>query len=207
MIYSPQMLNTFQECPVKYYYRFVKNIIAPTPDSKFLVGKNIHALASYYLKAQDISMYTLSDIENKMWNILKNSKYFSYKTERVESTVTCNVDGDWIGGRLDALVEKDEDYYILDYKTGEIPNNAKYNYQTIVYLMSCDKLISNYKSLNFVYLNVRTGEEEIITFSDTLKQEYEDKLTNIINDIAKLSVPTLHKNKQCLRCSYARMCL
>lgn len=207
MIYSPQMLNTFQECPVKYYYRFVKNIIAPTLDSKFLVGKNIHALASYYLKAQDISMYELNDNEVMMWNNLKGCKYFSYSTQMVESTVACNVSGNWIGGRLDALVAKDEDYYILDYKTGEIPNNAKYNYQTIVYLMSCDKLISNYKSLNFVYLNVRTGEEEIITFSDTLNQEYEDKLTNIINDIVKLSVPIPHKNQQCLRCSYAKMCL
>ena len=65
----------------------------------------------------------------------------------------------------------------------------------------------NYKNLNFVYLNVRTGEEEIITFSDTLNQEYEDKLTNIINDIVKLSVPIPHKNQQCLRCSYAKMCL
>ena len=201
------MLNTFQECPVKYYYRFVKNIIAPTLDSKFLVGKNIHALASYYLKAQDISMYELNDNEVMMWNNLKGCKYFSYSTKMVESTVACNVSGNWIGGRLDALVAKDEDYYILDYKTGEIPNNAKYNYQTIVYLMSCDKLISNYKSLNFVYLNVRTGEEEIITFSDTLNQEYEDKLTNIINDIVKLSVPIPHKNQQCLRCSYAKMCL
>lgn len=207
MIYSPQMLNTFQECPVKYYYRFVKNIIAPTLDSKFLVGKNIHALASYYLKAQDISMYDLNDNEVMMWNNLKGCKYFSYSTKMVESTVACNVSGNWIGGRLDALVAKDEDYYILDYKTGEIPNNAKYNYQTIVYLMSCDKLISNYKKLNFVYLNVRTGEEEIITFSDTLNQEYEDKLTNIINDIVKLSVPIPHKNQQCLRCSYAKMCL
>lgn len=207
MIYSPQMLNTFQECPVKYYYRFVKNIIAPTLDSNFLVGKNIHALASYYLKAQDISMYELNDNEVMMWNNLKGCKYFSYSTKMVESTVACNVSGNWIGGRLDALVAKDEDYYILDYKTGEIPNNAKYNYQTIVYLMSCDKLISNYKSLNFVYLNVRTGEEEIITFSDTLNQEYEDKLTNIINDIVKLSVPIPHKNQQCLRCSYAKMCL
>lgn len=207
MIYSPQMLNTFQECPVKYYYRFVKNIIAPTLDSKFLVGKNIHALASYYLKAQDISMYELNDNEVMMWNNLKGCKYFSYSTQMVESTVACNVSGNWIGGRLDALVAKDEDYYILDYKTGEIPNNAKYNYQTIVYLMSCDKLISNYKNLNFVYLNVRTGEEEIITFSDTLNQEYEDKLTNIINDIVKLSVPIPHKNQQCLRCSYAKMCL
>ena len=207
MIYSPQMLNTFQECPVKYYYRFVKNIIAPTLDSKFLVGKNIHALASYYLKAQDISMYELNDNEVMMWNNLKGCKYFSYSTQMVESTVACHVSGNWIGGRLDALVAKDEDYYILDYKTGEIPNNAKYNYQTIVYLMSCDKLISNYKNLNFVYLNVRTGEEEIITFSDTLNQEYEDKLTNIINDIVKLSVPIPHKNQQCLRCSYAKMCL
>lgn len=207
MIYSPQMLNTFQECPVKYYYRFVKNIIAPTLDSRFLVGKNIHALASYYLKAQDISMYTLSDIENKMWNILKNCKYFSYKTERVESSVICNVGGDWIGGRLDALVSKNKEYYILDYKTGKIPNNAKYNFQTIVYLMCCDKLISDYTSLNFVYLDVRTGNEEIITFTPSLKNEYELILKNTLEGIAKLSEPTSHKGRQCSICSYSKMCI
>lgn len=207
MIYSPQMLNTFQECPVKYYYRFVKNIIAPTLDSRFIVGKNIHALASYYLKAQDISMYILSDIENKMWNILKNSKYFSYKTERVESTVTCNVDGDWIGGRLDALVRKNKEYYILDYKTGKIPNNAKYNFQTIVYLMCCDKLIRDYESLNFVYLDVRTGNEEIINFTPSLKKEYESILRNTLEGIAKLSEPTSHKGHKCLICSYSKMCI
>lgn len=207
MIYSPQMLNTFQECPVKYYYRFVKNIIAPTLDSRFIVGKNIHALASYYLKAQDISMYTLSDIENKMWNILKNSKYFSYKTERVESTVTCNVDGDWIGGRLDALVRKNKEYYILDYKTGKIPNNAKYNFQTIVYLMCCDKLISDYESLNFVYLDVRTGNEEIINFTPSLKKEYESILRNTLEGIVKLSELTSHKGHKCLICSYSKMCI
>ena len=207
MIYSPQMLNTFQECPVKYYYRFVKNIIAPTLDSRFLVGKNIHALASYYLKAQDISMYTLSDIENKMWNILKNCKYFSYKTERVESSVTCNVGGDWIGGRLDALVRKNKEYYILDYKTGKIPNNAKYNFQTIVYLMCCDKLISDYTSLNFVYLDVRTGNEELITFTPSLKNEYELILKNTLEGIAKLSEPTSHKGRQCSICSYSKMCI
>ena len=189
MIYSPQMLNTFQECPVKYYYRFVKNIIAPTLDSRFIVGKNIHALASYYLKAQDISMY------------------FSYKTERVESTVTCNVNGDWIGGRLDALVRKNKEYYILDYKTGKIPNNAKYNFQTIVYLMCCDKLIRDYESLNFVYLDVRTGNEEIINFTPSLKKEYESILRNTLEGIAKLSEPTSHKGHKCLICSYSKMCI
>lgn len=201
------MLNTFQECPVKYYYRFVKSIIAPSLDSKFLVGKNIHALASYYLKAQDISMYELNDIEVEMWKNLKTSKYFSFKTEMVESTVACNIESNWIGGRLDALVRKGNDYYILDYKTGEIPNNAKFNYQTIVYLMCCDELIKEYDSLNFVYLNVRTGEEEVIKFSNSLKQEYKDKLKNIINDILKLSVPIPQKGKKCYRCTYSKMCI
>ena len=201
------MLNTFQECPVKYYYRFIKNIIAPTLDSKFLVGKNIHALASYYLKAQDISMYDLNENEVVMWNNLKSCKYFSYSTKTVESTVACKIADNWIGGRLDALVANDKDYYILDYKTGEIPKNARFNYQTIIYLMCCDKLIKDYKSLSFVYLNVRTGEEEVIAFTDSLKQEYENKLTNIIDEIAKLSVPTPHKNKLCLRCAYTKMCI
>lgn len=201
------MLNTFQECPVKYYYKFVKNITAPILESKFLVGKNIHAIAAYYLKGNDISAFELSESENQMWRNLQNVEYFSYAVEAVETMVTANVCGSWVGGRIDALVSKGGHYYILDYKTGKIPVNAKENFQTIVYLMCCDKLLKDYKSLSFVYINVKSSEIEVIKFSKELRQYYEELILKITDKIQKISYQSVKKDKQCNSCVYSKMCI
>lgn len=207
-IYSPQMLNTFVECPVKYFFRYMKNINIPQLDNSFILGKNIHALAAYYLKGQNIDLFTLTEAEKEMWNKLSNSHYFKLKPIEVESNISAKINNFWIGGRIDALVKNDNnDFYILDYKTGSIPQNAEYNFQTIVYLLCCDKLIQNYKSLNFVYLNVKTGTEKIINFSDSLKQEYENKVIETYNNIQKLSQPNVIHNEKCNNCSYIKICV
>ena len=53
-LYSPNMLKTFALCPKKFYFRYVKNINMPINDEIFELGKNIHAMASYYLKKENI---------------------------------------------------------------------------------------------------------------------------------------------------------
>ena len=207
-IYSPQMFNTYIECPAKYYFRYVKNISIPQLDNTFILGKNIHALDSYYLNGQDISLFTLSEKEQEMWNNLLSMKYFKYKTEKVESNISFKFADFWIGGRIDALVKSDnEEYYILDYKTGSIPQNPEYNFQTIIYLLCCDKLIENYSSLNFVYLNVKTGTEKIINFSPSLKKDYENKLIEAYTNIQKLSHPHIKRQDCCKICPYQKICV
>lgn len=207
-IYSPQMFNTYTECPAKYYFRYVKNINIPQLDNTFVLGKNIHALAAYYLKRQDISLFTLSEKEQEMWNRLLNMKYFKYKTEQVESNISCKINNIWIGGRIDALVkDENNEYYILDYKTGEIPTNSEYNFQTIIYLLCCDALIKDYNSLNFVYLSVKTGETKNIKFSEKLKNEYIQKITEVYDNIQKLYQPQIIKNEKCTKCSYQKICV
>jgi hypothetical protein len=59
-ILSPNMLKTFETCPKKYYFRYVKNISMPIDDEIFETGKNIHALASYYLRKQNIDRMELA---------------------------------------------------------------------------------------------------------------------------------------------------
>ena len=207
-IYSPQMLNSFKDCPAKYFYRYVKNIPMPQLESSFVVGKNIHAIAAYYLKGEDISIFNLSEKEAAMWDRLKNSPYFNLKTEKVEHNISIKIDNDWIGGRLDALVKNtDDEYFILDYKTGEIPQDAKYNFQTIVYLLCCDKLLKEYKSLNFVYISVKTGEEEVIEFSSDLKTKYESMVKDILTEIKKHSEPNRVPGKKCENCLYSKICV
>ena len=209
MIYSPQMLNTFEECPVKYFYKFIKNINMPQLDKSFSVGKNIHALAAYYLKGDDISLFELDDNEQQMWDRLLSNKTFNLKTELVETNVACKIDNFWIGGRLDALVTNNSnEYYILDYKTGGIPKNSKYNFQTIIYLLCCDNMLKNkYKKLYFTYISVKSGESEIIKLNNQLKEEYITKLRNTISGIKKLTPPMPKHNKKCEYCGYIKVCV
>ena len=54
LMISPNMLKTYELCPRKFYLRYVKNISMPVNDDIFEFGKNIHALASYYLRGENI---------------------------------------------------------------------------------------------------------------------------------------------------------
>ena len=46
-IISPNMLKTYDECPFKYYLRYIQQISAPQKETPFEKGKKIHALANY----------------------------------------------------------------------------------------------------------------------------------------------------------------
>lgn len=208
IIYSPQMFNSFAQCPLKYYFKYEKCIQAPQLDTNFLTGKNIHALAAYYLKGEDISLFNLSEKEKNMFTTLLDIPFFKLKTERVESNIACKINDFWIGGRIDALVKNEsEEYFILDYKTGEIPNNAKYDFQTIIYLLCCDKLLEQYKQLSFVYINVRTGKYEKIMLNDDLKHKYVEKIKNIHEQILKYSKSNQSKVAKCDFCEYSKICV
>ena len=52
--FSPNMLKTYENCPKKFHFRYIKNLNMPVNDEQFDLGKNIHALASYYLKKENI---------------------------------------------------------------------------------------------------------------------------------------------------------
>lgn len=208
MIYSPQMLNLFEECAMKYYLRFVKNTQIPQLDNTFTVGKNIHAIAAYYLKGEDISMFSLSQEEESLWNTLTNNKLFKLKPECIETNIAYKIDDFWIGGRLDALVKNNNEYYILDYKTGKIPQNAKYNFQTIVYLLCCaNKLKHEYKKLSFAYISVKTNETELIELTEELEKEYIERIKQTVTEIKKLYEPNKHQSTKCKLCQYNKICV
>ena len=172
-------------------------------------GKNIHALANYYLKNYNINKIekALTPDEETLWNALKNIKQFQYEYLESEYNLTSKIDKFWISGRLDALVKNNKDYYILDYKTGQIPQNPEYDYQTIIYLLMVNKLIKNYSSLNFIYIDLKNQTTTEIKFTDKLKQEYEEKLLKILKDIEKsLKLNIFSQQKECKYCEYYKLC-
>ncbi|MBE7713666.1 MAG: PD-(D/E)XK nuclease family protein [Cyanobacteria bacterium SIG26] len=207
-ILSPNMLKTYQTCPKLYKFRYIDKLNIPTSNTPFEKGKKIHALANYFLQGVNISRIetVLNENEKEIWQTLLDNPFFRKKHFQSEYQLSCKIDKFWIGGRLDAIVQDGENYYILDYKTGSIPKSPEYDYQTMVYLLCVDKFLKgNYDSLSFVYINLKTKTNYVINFNNELKNEYQNKLLEICTKIAKDSIYRENHNS-CSNCNYINKC-
>lgn len=202
--FSPNMLKTFELCPKKFHLRYVKNISMPTNDEIFELGKNIHALASYYLRKENIHKMeqSLNDKEKVIWEYLKNISYFSYETVNTEYNLSVKVGDVFFGGRLDALVKDNEKYYILDYKTGSAPKNTKFDFQTMIYLLAVRAFYKT-EDVTFVYIDLKNKTESQIKLTADLVVEYEKKLINIAE---KINSEEFDKKSKDCKCEYSVIC-
>lgn len=203
--FSPNMLKTFDLCPKKYQFRYVKNITMPVNDDIFELGKNVHALASYYLRSENIDKMeqALNEKEQLFWNRLKQSPYFSFETIKTEYNLSIKLRDMFFGGRLDALVKDQNDkYYILDYKTGSAPKNAKYDFQTMIYLLAVRAFFKT-DNIVFIYLDLANNSEVKIELNSDLITEYEEKLLNITN---KIKEEDYSFSNNCDKCEYKVLC-
>ena len=208
---SPNMLKTFEECPRKFDFKYLQDIQMPVNEDIFEFGKNIHALASYYLRGEFIDKLekSLSQKEAEVWNYLKGCKYFTYDVVNTEYSLAVKVGKHFFGGRLDALLKNGSEYYILDYKTGSAPKNPKYDFQTIIYTL-CVKEFFKTDNITFVYLDLKHKEEVIVSFAPDIEEKYKQKLLEVSKKIdAYESIP---KKKECAKsdniypCEYSIIC-
>lgn len=206
--FSPNMLKTFETCPKKYYFKYIEKISVPQKSNLFEKGKKVHALANYYLRGDDISKMekALNSEELKLWEILKQNEFFNKTYVNSEYNLSCKVDNYWIGGRLDALMKDDKNYYILDYKTGSIPKNPEYDYQTITYLLCASKMYGD--NIKFVYIDLKNNQNSIIDFNTAKAQEYEKRITDICNKITNTQFSEeIEHSKICDFCEYKKICI
>lgn len=204
-IISPNMLKTYSKCPKNFEFKYLKNLVMPVNDDIFETGKNIHALASYYLKKENIDNMekTLNSKEIDIWHYLKSTKYFEYECLGAEYTLLVKLGNYYYGGRLDALVKSENMYYILDYKTGTPPKDAKYDFQTMIYLLAVQKFFKT-SDVMFVYLDLRNKTEVCIQLNDAIAAEYTQRLTDLTQKIVKKDF--LPSQKDCNNCEYRKIC-
>lgn len=204
-IISPNMLKTYTECPHKFYLRYIRQISAPQKETPFEKGKKIHALANYYLKGFDIDKLanTLNTEEKRIWESLKTNEYFNKEYVNSEYNLSCKIGEYWVGGRLDAVVKDGNNYYILDYKTGSIPQNPEYDYQTMIYLLSAKRIFKNANKISFIYIDLKNNQNHIIELNDKLQSEYEKEIQKICNTIEHDKTYT----KTCTKhCEFKKIC-
>jgi CRISPR/Cas system-associated exonuclease Cas4 (RecB family) len=207
------MLKTFEECPQKFFLKYIERMALPQRSTIFEKGKKVHALANYYLNGENIEkMEKILTVDEKLaWEALKSSEYFKLKVFNTEYNLSCKVDKYWIGGRLDALVFHGKDYFILDYKTGNLPQNAEQDFQTIVYLLSTDKFLikkGGYNSLKFIYLGLKEDKQKEILLTPSLKKQYEEKIVETCKkiDLAVFSGVFSQSKERCKNCEFNKLC-
>ena len=210
-VFSPNMLKTYEECPKKYEFRYIQKLNVPQPFNIFEKGKKIHALAHYYLRGDDIEKFipTLTNEEQIIWNRLLNNEYFQKQYVNSEYNLTVRLDEFWLGGRLDAFMKTNNEYFILDYKTGAIPKNPKEDFQTMIYLVCADEILKkgwgNNFNLSFVYIDLKNDKNHVIDFDESTKLHYQDVLVSTCNKI--VTTKTFDKNLNgCNFCEYNKFC-
>ena len=206
--FSPNMLKNYQSCPKKFYYRYVEGVNVPMSATPFEKGKKIHALANYFLQGINISRIetALTDAEREVWQTLLDNPFFKKDCFKSEYQLSCKIGEYWVGGRIDAVVATGDEFYILDYKTGSIPINPEYDYQTMVYLLALDRFLKGkYSSLSFVYINLKDKKNHVIQFTPILKAEYEKRIIDICTQINNDTMYQINANS-CSRCEYAKIC-
>ena len=209
LIFSPNMLKTFIDCPQKYIFKYDEKISVPQKASWFEKGKKVHALAHYYLRGDNISKLepVLTQEERHIWETLKANPYFQKQYVNSEYNLSCKVGDFWIGGRLDALMQENESLYILDYKTGSVPKNPEQDFQTMVYLLCVSKIYPQAKEIKFVYIDLKNNKNHIVEFTEELKILYEKAITMTCDKIISLALPEeIPYAKHCDFCEYGKIC-
>ncbi len=211
-IFSPNMLKTFEECPKKYEFRYIQKLSVPQSAKIFEKGKKIHALAHYYLKGDDIEKFipTLSSEEYEIWQRLFNNEYFQKTYVNSEYSLSAKVGDYWIGGRLDAFMRSDKNYFILDYKTGSVPQNPSEDFQTMIYLICADEILKkgwgNDFTLSFVYIDLKNNKNHLINYDNPKRLDYKSKITEECKKIT--TTRNFSKNQsRCNFCEYSKFCL
>ena len=210
-IFSPNMLKTFEECPKKYEFRYIQKLSVPVETKVFEKGKKIHALAHYYLRGDDITkmISALTEEENVVWQSLISNEYFQKQYVNSEYNLNCRVGNFWIGGRLDAFMKSENNYYILDYKTGSVPKYPETDFQTIIYLLCAKEILQkgwgNNFNLSFVYINLKDNQNILIPYRDDKEKIFRDKIISTCNKI-ETTREYCKNTEACKYCEYSKFC-
>ena len=210
-IFSQNMLKTFEECPKKYEYRYINKLSVPVSTKIFEKGKKIHALAHYYLRGDNIEKFlpTLTQEEKLIWERLLSNEYFQKQYVNSEYNLNSKINEYWVGGRLDAFVKTENNYFILDYKTGAIPKNPNEDFQTMIYLVCADEILKkgwgNSFTLNFVYIDLKNNQNHLIDYNENKREIYKDKITTACKKITETQIFSGNKTR-CQYCEYNKFC-
>lgn len=207
-------LQMYDECPQKFKLCYLDKVHVVESIQNTKTGNNIHSLINYYLKGMDVTklVTALATNEKLLWHNFKTSDIQNYKYVSSEYAFNVKFDEYWLTGRIDALFENNENYIVLDWKTGKhfLPENVKF--QTSFYLLcmyeilKSKNLIKDYEQVSLHYMDLAANNKLKISLDKDSYIQYKQQILTIINKITTGNSYYCNKTDNCKQCKYYRAC-
>jgi len=232
--WSSSRLKTFLECKRKFYYRYYKKLQEPKSD-EINDGLVLHRVLSKVIKKgssfsseEELKKSFLIELEREsqtlemlykkpLWSMLLDNffkeqiEHFNsgWQVDSCEFFIEGEIEGLKFNGRVDRLDKKDEQYLVVDYKSGSTKAiNSKNSDNLVDFQMNIyDKLLLKPNSkIDFAYVEIlNSGKIEYLKAKD----EKEQKLLEHIEYLKTLKSyeATRCENLQlCRNCAYRLLC-
>lgn len=225
MIYSQNSLNTYIQCPYKFFLKYKKSLSWKKDDdsdkdyyNSLESGLNFHLICERYFSnlptgvGTDGEFYTWLERIKKIVPIEEDSRYLP------EFEVRYKFEGFTLFSKLDLLKISKNKIEIFDWKTENKPltyEKAKKRLQTIMYLFIIGenaKLINrgdiSLESITMNYYQPNLDVEPItITYNQEEHLKNKEYIRNILNKIISLDEHTvMRSNTHCKICEFNYYC-
>ena len=214
-------LNTYLECPRRYYYKYIKNIKESRFGNKDALefGNIVHsALCEYFKKSpynfdknEFLSLYnnyenTTPTLKNELFKIKldafesEQNKHFKdgFSVKDCELGIEAEFNGVPIMGNIDRVDINGDDIWLIDYKTGNIVDKSlQLAFYQMLYLAKFHKETKGY----FYSLKDNKFVENKKSIDDLSCE------LNKLKEISNTQICFTQNTKNCNNCPYETLCL
>lgn len=214
-------LNTYLECPRRYYYKYIKNIKESRFGNKDALefGNIVHStLCEYFKKSpynfdknEFLSLYnnyenTTPTLKNELFKIKldafesEQNKHFKdgFSVKDCELGIEVEFNGVPIMGNIDRVDINGDDIWLIDYKTGNIVDKSlQLAFYQMLYLAKFHKETKGY----FYSLKDNKFVENKKSIDDLSCE------LNKLKEISNTQICFTQNTKNCNNCPYETLCL
>jgi CRISPR/Cas system-associated exonuclease Cas4 (RecB family) len=217
MIVSPTAINTFLECPYKYYLAYEK-LATPLYKPAYEFGRKIHSvIAEYYrslpqyLTPNEVPMYLSIAVKKVGIDAETYKRYLDNFVAFEKQRLSWNINPKPLAiekeivkrpfkGIIDAMFKKGNETVIVDWKTGFTRQNPIRDEQLMIqgniYLYLTDA-----KELYFIFLSY--GHYEKIEYNESFLRS---RIVKFLDAIKTRSFPKV-LDERCRNCEFNAHCL
>lgn len=215
--YSVNQLKSWTKCQKRYEYEYKRKLRWPSNPKNFRLGKGVHQLLDYASRDLDLTPIVGATDEDivAFFNILKDSRWSHLVTIASEWGFSLAVEGHWLYGRIDRIVQDGDKVVILDWKTGTgIPLNPAEDWQTVIYLYAVFEAREDLgldvqpEQLAFSYVQVKNGalSEVTVPYSEAMHTATGHRLRQTLAAIQSASAYHLPPKCPDAYCPYGHIC-
>jgi len=220
--FSKSKINDFKNCPRKYYFQNRTTLgrsINETTNTKAYLGNVVHKLIELYnnpsvdkdcIDDHLLGMHTNDNgIEFCQKNI--NTFFKILKKYGLDTAVMYEqrVEDDELdfSGYIDAIYEKDGEYWVIDYKTGKFYKNKMddYIFEIYIYAILSRRCLGIEPSKLGMFFTSHPRSSFIIDFDETKYEEVYEQMLDYMTQMDGNEFPR-QRSKLCGFCKFINLC-